>query len=91
MTGRERDNRRHLRTPMHAVVRLIDARGKAHRLTLGDLSDGGIFVETPDGLSLAVGEQVAVQVQGLPVEAPVQPMRVVRISPKGIGLQFIDP
>lgn len=76
---------------MRAVVQLIDACGEAHRLTLGDLSEGGIFLETPDGPSLRVGEQVAVQLQGLPVEAPVKPMRVVHISATGVGLQFIDP
>jgi len=56
-----------------------------------DISDGGIFVfldaeKVPD-----VGEEVSVQVQGLPagMEAPWVKMRVVRIESEGFGLMIL--
>ena len=38
----------------------------------------------------AMGEQVQGQVQGLPMEAPVLTLEVVRVEPLGVGLRFIQ-
>jgi hypothetical protein len=37
-----------------------------------------------------IGDRVTVQVQGLPVPAPILPMVVVRRTDDGYGLQFED-
>lgn len=58
--------------------------------TMRDLSDGGIFILVDNEPFPGVGSEVEVQVQGLPVPAPVRRMRVVRQAPDGYGLAFID-
>lgn len=55
-----------------------------------DLSDGGIFVIVDNEVFPEVGSQVEVQVQGLPIVAPVRTMRVVRQSSEGFGLEFTE-
>lgn len=59
-------------------------------LTMRDLSDSGIFVLVDNEPFPGVGSEVEVQVQGLPVPAPVRRMRVVRESREGYGLTFVD-
>lgn len=58
-----------------------------------DMSEGGIFVlhDTQAGPPLKVGERVKGQVQGMPIEAPIVDMDVVRIAPDGIGLKYARP
>lgn len=84
------DQRKHLRTSMSAriLVRHPDL-GEAV-FNMRDLSDGGIFVAVDNGDFPEVGSLVEVQVQGLPVAAPVRQMRVVRSSGEGFGLEFVD-
>jgi hypothetical protein len=55
-----------------------------------DVSDGGIFVVVEEGELPTIGDQVTVQVQGLPVPAPILEMTVVRMTVDGFGLQFVD-
>jgi hypothetical protein len=55
-----------------------------------DLSDGGVFVEHPLMGTLAVGDEVTGQVQGMPFEAPVLRMVVQRIvADQGAGMLFV--
>lgn len=55
-----------------------------------DISDGGIFIVVEDEFSPELGDKVEVQVQGLPMPAPILNMVVVRRSVDGFGLQFAD-
>lgn len=85
------DRREHGRTALSAKV-------KVHHDTLGefvfstrDISDGGIFIVVEhDPFEPAIGDRVEVQVQGLPVPAPVLDMVVVRKTNDGFGLQFAE-
>jgi len=85
------DRREHLRTSMSATV-------KVEHETLGnfvfgtrDISDGGVFIAIEDQqFAPQLGDKVTVQVQGLPMEAPILHMVVRRKTPEGYGLQFAD-
>lgn len=55
--------------------------------TTADVSDGGVYIER-GAFELDVGDVVDVQVQGLPVEAPVVRMLVVRRDASGFGLRY---
>jgi phosphoribosylformylglycinamidine (FGAM) synthase-like enzyme len=85
------DRRIHLRTAMSATV-------KVEHETLGtfvfgtrDISDGGVFIAVEEQqFAPQMGDKVTVQVQGLPMEAPVLRMVVRRKTPEGYGLQFAD-
>ena len=84
------DQRKYQRTSMSAriMVRHPDIGERVFQMR--DLSDGGIFVVVERGDFPEVGCFVEVQVQGLPVAAPVRQMRVVRSSGEGFGLEFVD-
>ncbi|MGO1501618.1 MAG: PilZ domain-containing protein [Marinobacter sp.] len=83
------DRREHCRTAMSAKVKVRHERLGEFVFSTRDISDGGVFIVldnepfTPD-----MGDKVEVQVQGLPVPAPVLNMVVVRITNDGYGLQF---
>jgi hypothetical protein len=56
-----------------------------------DISDGGVFIVVDtEPFSPELGDKVTVQVQGLPVPAPVLNMIIVRKTNDGYGLQFDD-
>ncbi|MEM5419382.1 PilZ domain-containing protein, partial [Staphylococcus gallinarum] len=58
-------------------------------VTTRDISDSGVFVVVDEAQSLLkIGEVVSGQVQGLPIEAPVVQMEVVRFEPSGVALAF---
>lgn len=85
------DRRGHIRTAMSARVEVVHDTYGTFQFSTRDISDGGVFVVvegepfTPD-----IGDRVQVQVQGLPIPAPVLEMVVVRKSNDGYGLQFAD-
>lgn len=54
-----------------------------------DISDGGVFILTEDIEMPPMGTILMGQVQGMPVEAPIVKMQIVRIEPSGVGLKFI--
>lgn len=84
------DQRKYRRTSMRARILVRHSEIGEQVFNMRDLSDGGIFVVVDNEDFPEVGSAVEVQVQGLPVEAPVRTMRVVRRSEEGFGLQFID-
>jgi len=84
------NQRKHRRTNMSARIMVRHPDIGERVFNMRDLSDGGIFVVVEDVAFPEVGSQVEVQVQGLPVVAPVRRMRVVRSSGEGFGLEFID-
>ncbi len=54
-----------------------------------DISDGGIYVVVDGDAFPPMGSVVEVQVQGLPIPAPILKMQVVRRDVDGFGLQFV--
>ncbi|MDV2079272.1 MULTISPECIES: PilZ domain-containing protein [Marinobacter] len=85
------DRREHIRTSMNTRVKVENDRIGSVILSTRDISDGGVFIAVEnDEVELEIGDRVTVQVQGLPVEAPVLDMKVVRQTHEGYGLQFAD-
>ncbi|MDL0433136.1 PilZ domain-containing protein [Marinobacter sp. TBZ242] len=85
------DRRVHNRTAMSAKVRVTHEELGEFVFSTRDISDGGVFVVVDtEPFVPSIGDQVQVQVQGLPVPAPVLDMVVVRKTNDGFGLQFAD-
>lgn len=85
------ENRReHIRTALNAKVSVSHPSYDARIFSTRDISDGGIFIVVEDDFAPGIGDQVQVQVQGLPIPAPVLEMVVVRKTVDGFGLQFAD-
>ena len=83
------DNRRRdMRTKVKAKVKFTHASVGSVLLDSGDISDGGVFLFKGDITPPELGEKVTVQMTGLPMEAPIVTMEVVRYTPDGMGLQF---
>jgi len=82
------DNRRQFqRTRFASRVKVDHPRHGSAVFTTGDVSDGGIYLRQGP-FELEVGECVQVQMQGLPIEAPILRMLVVRRDAEGYGLCF---
>lgn len=84
------DRREHIRTALNAKVSVMHPDIGSRVFSTRDISDGGIFIVVEDDFSPQLGDLVQVQVQGLPVPAPVLEMVVVRKTVDGFGLQFAD-
>ncbi|PHQ24057.1 pilus assembly protein PilZ [Marinobacter guineae] len=83
------DRREHMRTAMSAKVKLVHEELGDFIFSTRDISDGGVFVVVDtEPFVPQIGDKVTVQVQGLPVPAPVLDMVVVRKTNDGYGLQF---
>lgn len=83
------DRRQHTRTAMTARVRVVHDGCGEFVFSTSDISDGGLFIVMEDDtFKPQLGDKVTVQVQGLPVPAPILDMRVVRRTEDGLGLQF---
>lgn len=84
------DNKReHSRTPIKVQLRIDHPLHGQMLVTTRDISDSGVFVVIDDAQRLLqIGERVSGQVQGLPIEAPVVQMEVVRFEPSGVALIF---
>jgi hypothetical protein len=76
---------------MSAKVRVTHEELGEFVFSTRDISDGGVFVVVDtEPFTPLIGDNVQVQVQGLPVPAPVLEMVVVRKTNDGFGLQFAD-
>ncbi|MEP1214062.1 MAG: PilZ domain-containing protein [Marinobacter sp.] len=85
------DRRIHNRTAMSAKVRVTHEELGEFVFSTRDISDGGVFIVVDaEPFEPTIGDSVQVQVQGLPVPAPVLDMVVVRKTNDGFGLQFAD-
>jgi hypothetical protein len=84
------DNKReHKRTPLKVQLRIDHPIHGQMLVTTRDISENGVFVVIDDAQRLLqIGELVSGQVQGLPMEAPVVQMEVVRFEPSGVALVF---
>jgi hypothetical protein len=85
-TGEER--RIDLRTKVKAKVKFTHSSVGCVLLDSGDISEGGVFVYNGTIKPPPVGEKVTLQMAGLPMEAPIVPMIIVRHTKDGMGLQF---
>ncbi len=84
------DNRRKdTRSRVSAKVRLMHPSLEGVLLNTYDISDGGVFLYTEDLVPPELGEIVQIQMTGLPMEAPIVTMKIVRRITKGIGLAFV--
>ncbi len=86
------ERREHMRTALNARVSVQHEVLGRGLFATRDISDGGVFivVEGEQDFVPELGDQVLVQVQGLPIPAPELRMTVIRKSVDGFGLQFAD-
>ena len=83
------DRREHIRTAMSAKVKVVHEELGEFIFSTRDISDGGVFIVVDtEPFAPNLGDTVTVQVQGLPVPAPILDMVVVRKTNDGYGLQF---
>ena len=83
------DRREHIRTALSAKVKVVHEELVEFIFSTRDISDGGVFIVVDtEPFAPNLGDTVTVQVQGLPVPAPVLEMVVVRKTNDGYGLQF---
>lgn len=87
MKGSE-NRRQDLRTKVEAKVKFHHESVGSVILNSGDISDGGVFLYSGDITPPALGEKVTVQMIGLPMESPIVPMKIVRLTNDGMGLKF---
>ncbi len=84
------NNRKNTRTPLKVRLRIDHPMHGELMLTTRDISECGVYVlmeHAPE--KLLMGELVQGQVQGLPMEAPILMLEVVRVEPSGVGLRFV--
>lgn len=84
------NHRKNVRTPLKVRLRIEHPLHGELLLTTRDISDCGVYVlmdQAQDKLS--IGERVSGQVQGLPMEAPILQLEVVRVEAMGVGLRFV--
>jgi hypothetical protein len=86
----EDNKRQHIRTKLRTDIKLSHPDMGDLSLHTGDISDGGAYILAEGHQLPALGELVTVQVQGMGGgDAPLVPMRVVRLDGEGIGLEFV--
>ena len=82
---------KNVRTPLKVRLRIDHPVHGELMVTTRDISECGVYVLMDQAQNtLAMGEQVQGQVQGLPMEAPILTLEVVRVEPLGVGLRFIQ-
>ena len=78
------------RTPLKVKLKLDHPLHGAMLVVTRDISDCGVYVLMDQAQHLLkVGEEMQGQVQGLPMEAPILRMRVIRVEALGVGLRFL--
>ena len=84
------NQRKTVRTPLKVRLRIEHPQHGELMVMTRDISDSGVYVLLEQSGLLAVGDRVRCQVQGLPMEAPILLMEVVRVEPLGVGLRFVS-
>lgn len=78
------------RTPLKVKLKLDHPLHGEMLVVTRDISDCGVYVLMDQAQQLLkVGEEMQGQVQGLPMEAPILRMRVIRVEALGVGLRFL--
>ena len=84
------NQRKNTRTPLNVRLRIEHPLHGELIVTTRDISECGVYVLLDQAQSrLSLGERVIGQVQGLPMEAPILTLEVVRIEALGVGLRFV--
>lgn len=83
------DKRQSVRTPFACRIKIQHESIGELLVKTRDISDGGVFVILDPDKVPPIGSIVTGQVQGMPGEAPVVDMEVVRAEPDGVGLKFL--
>jgi hypothetical protein len=84
------NHRKNVRTPLKVRLRIEHPLHGELILTTRDISDCGVYVLMDQAQEkLSIGEFVSGQVQGLPMEAPILQLEVVRVEAMGVGLRFV--
>ena len=83
------EQRQFTRSKFEFRLKLVHPRLGEGIFRTGDVSDGGVFLHAGE-FALEVGDQVTVQIQDVPIEAPIVKMVVVRAGPDGFGLRFVE-
>jgi hypothetical protein len=82
------DQRQHHRNPLAVPVEYV-ARDRAFSDFIQDISAGGMFIETRQLLS--VGQKLSMSISLFCFKDPIKINgKIVRITPKGVGVKFID-
>lgn len=84
------DKRQFVRTPFACRIKIQHESIGELMVKTRDISDGGVFVILDPDKVPPIGSIVTGQVQGMPGEAPVLDMEVVRAEPEGVGLKFLS-
>ncbi len=86
------NKRKHPRLTVPMQVELSYADAESVMLTTRDISDGGVFLVSPEGKFPALNTQVQIKVKAsLQGEEPQSiDATVVRVSEEGVGLKFDD-
>lgn len=85
------NSRKNVRTPLKVRLRIDHPVHGELLVTTRDISECGVYVLIDQAQNvLAMGEQVKGQVQGLPMEAPILTLEVVRVEALGVGLRFVQ-
>lgn len=85
------NSRKNVRTPLKVRLRIDHPLHGELMVTTRDISECGVYVLMDQAQNvLAMGEQVQGQVQGLPMEAPILTLEVVRVEALGVGLRFVQ-
>jgi len=84
------EQRHNVRTPLKVRLRIEHPVHGEMLVTTRDISDTGVYILLDQAQDLlSIGEQVSGQVQGLPMEAPILQLEVVRVESLGVGLRFL--
>ncbi len=85
------EQRKHLRTPLRVDFKIWREGAEERLVKTRDISDGGVYLITEGFDDVPpVGTLLKGQVQGLMEDAPVVTLKIVRLEPLGMGLQFIE-
>ncbi len=85
------NSRKNVRTPLKVRLRIDHPVHGEMLVTTRDISECGVYVLMDQAQNLlAMGEHVQGQVQGLPMEAPILMLEVVRVEALGVGLRFMQ-
>lgn len=81
--------RRHFpRVPFVALLKITHRDFGEKLVNTQNISDGGLYILTEPTDMPAIGEFVTGQIQGMPEEAPIMQLEIVRTENDGVGLRF---
>lgn len=86
------DNRRFARIPLPMDIEVRFADGTQVEMVTVDISNGGAFIKVEPGQCPAIGSELQLKVKGQlgGEEPPTVRARVVRTTPEGMGVEFLD-